>query len=215
MECYPVAVTGQLCLGRGITFQSNGFLFDYAILPDMKVDANAYQCAARVLGNTADYDNGLPVTVYLSASMRGRIERQERIAINTARRVAEEGWLAVGDEEFAEIAGDAPAAPEAEVSPMTFASVKEAKTWGDEHLVKTPSAMYPCDSAGGKTAKTHYILREPVPILTLEELLRTNNRLAAGQGKSREAATGTPKCHPVFVDGALRYVVVFKSFWRR
>jgi hypothetical protein len=128
MECYPFAVTGQLCLGRGITFQSNGFLFDFAILPDMKVDASAYQCAARVLGNTADFDNGFPVTVYLSASMRGRIERQERIAINTARRVAEEGWLTVGDEEIAEIAGDAPApvADVLEIKCKVFAVTEES-----------------------------------------------------------------------------------------
>lgn len=106
MECYPFAVTGQLCLGRGITFQSNGFLFDFAILAEMKDDANAYQCAARVLGNTADFDNGFPVTVYTTPRMRAKIERQERIAKNIARRVHEEEWVDVGEEEVRQAAGD-------------------------------------------------------------------------------------------------------------
>jgi hypothetical protein len=170
MECYPFAVTGQLCLGRGITFQSNGFLFDYAILPDMKVDANAYQCAARVLGNTADFDNGFPVTVYLSASMRARIERQERIAINTARRVAEEGWLTVGDEEIARIAGDAPAAPAAtgrvSVNPDDFAppewrefkTLEEAKGFASRvREPKRDEEGYYLSSTTGKVTRLSYV----------------------------------------------------------
>jgi hypothetical protein len=106
MKHVPFAVTGQLCLGRGITFQSRGFLFDVAILPAMTDDSNAYQCAARVLGNTADFDNGDPVTVYLTPRMRIRIERQERIAMNIARLVHEEGWVDVGEEEVGLAAGD-------------------------------------------------------------------------------------------------------------
>jgi hypothetical protein len=128
--------------------------------------------------------------------------------------VHEEDWVDVGEEEVALAAGDAPVAPAAEVSPV-FATVKEAKAWGIEHLVKTPVAMYPCAADREKTAETHYILgHDCVPILTVQDLLRTS-RLTAGQGKSREAATGSPRCHPVLVDGAVRFVVVFKSFWRK
>ena len=237
MECYPFAVTGQLCLGRGITFQSNGFLFDFAILAEMKDDSNAYQCAARVLGNTAEFDNGFPVTVYLTPRMRVKIERQERIAKNLARLVHEEGWVGVGEEEVRIAAEEADMLwstdPEwvpnpdprkrLEVSaemrlramktPMTFATVKEAKKWGEAHLFKTPVAMYPCAADREKTAETHYILgHDCVPILTVQELLRTS-RLSAGQGKSREVVTGSPRCHPVLVDGQVRFLVVFKTFW--
>lgn len=110
---YPLAVTGQLCLGRGITFQSEDFLFDYAVLPDMKDAASAYQCAARVLGNTGDFDGDIKVKVYLSDAMRAKIERQERIAKTIAQLVYVNGWANVGDREIALAAGEDPdAVPE-------------------------------------------------------------------------------------------------------
>jgi hypothetical protein len=49
---FPLFVTGHMCLGRGITFQNEMFLFDHQILPpDFDDEAEAYQAAGRGAGN--------------------------------------------------------------------------------------------------------------------------------------------------------------------
>ena len=215
MESYPVAVTGQLCLGRGITFQSRDFMFDYAIIPGMKDAAAAYQCVARVLGNVS----GFPPTVYMGSVLLDAVERQERIAMNLARLVHENEWTDVGAYEVGLAAGDVSDmdwSKGEDGSPKTFATAVEGKRWGEEHLTEKPQAMYPCDAEKGKTAETHYIVRgEATPILPVRELLSSSGHLTAGQGKTAESKTGGPKCHPVLVDGQVRYLVVFKTFFAK
>jgi hypothetical protein len=95
MDKYPVAVTGQLCLGRGITFQSRDFVFDYAIIPTIRNAAAAYQCVARVLGNIRNFSPWTPV-VYMHSALLEKVKRQERIAINLARLVHQNEWADVG-----------------------------------------------------------------------------------------------------------------------
>ena len=52
LKRFPLAITGNICLGRGITFQNAGFLFDHMILPPVfDTRAGAYQAAGRGLGN--------------------------------------------------------------------------------------------------------------------------------------------------------------------
>ena len=103
----PFAVTGQLCLGRGITFQSESFTFDYAVVPGMKDAASAYQCVARVLGNIRTFSPWTPV-VYMNSALQEAVLRQERIAMNIARLVHENEWADVGKEEIELTAGDVP-----------------------------------------------------------------------------------------------------------
>jgi hypothetical protein len=98
LERYPFAVTGHLCLSRGITFQSRDFLFDYGVLPNIPDAASAYQCVARVLGNVASFSEIKPV-IYMSEEMKVATTRQERIAVNLARLVHEHKWVDVGLEE--------------------------------------------------------------------------------------------------------------------
>ncbi len=98
LERYPFAVTGHLCLSRGITFQSRDFLFDYGVLPDIPDAASAYQCVARVLGNVGSFSDIKPV-IYMSDKMEEATTRQERIAVNLARLVHENEWADVGKEE--------------------------------------------------------------------------------------------------------------------
>lgn len=102
---FPFAVTGHLCLSRGITFQSREFLFDYGILPDIPNSSAAYQCVARVLGNIGDFSTS-KTTIYASEDMATATTRQERIAINLARLVHENDWVDVGREQIAEAAGE-------------------------------------------------------------------------------------------------------------
>lgn len=101
---FPFAITGQMCLGRGLTFQCqvfrtgfvNGriveeldydFLFDAGIVPQIDDRATAYQCLARVLGNTREFENYEPCTVYTSARVRKAVLSAERIAVNLPQLV--------------------------------------------------------------------------------------------------------------------------------
>ena len=103
----PFAVTGQLCLGRGITFQSASFTFDAAIIPTMKDAASAYQCVARVLGNISTFTGPFTATVYMGSKLLAAVQRQECVAMNLARLVHEgEVPSQVGAEEVRIAAGD-------------------------------------------------------------------------------------------------------------
>jgi hypothetical protein len=57
---FPLFVTGHICLGRGITFQNDLFLFDHQILPPhFDERAVAYQAAGRGAGNIRALPNFL------------------------------------------------------------------------------------------------------------------------------------------------------------
>jgi hypothetical protein len=98
MKRHPFAVTGQLCLGRGITFQSNGFTFDSAIIPAMKGPA-AYQCVARVFGNVKTFTEVTP-TIYMPPALRAEVQRLENQATNMARIVHAEALAMVSWEDI-------------------------------------------------------------------------------------------------------------------
>ena len=95
---YPFAITGQLCLNRGLTFQNEHFLYDFGIVPNMKDRATAYQCAARIFGNIKNFPNYKRCIIVTTTRMKRLIEQAENIAINIGR-VAEHGRLALVDKE--------------------------------------------------------------------------------------------------------------------
>jgi len=95
---FPLAITGFYCVERGVTFQCgpeegvhDGFMFDYGIIPPIACAAEAYQTMARLFGNVGHIAGYKPVEVYTNAVTFTRVERQEEIAINIARMVAEQG----------------------------------------------------------------------------------------------------------------------------
>lgn len=60
LERYALFITGNICLGRGITFQNELFLFDHQILPPaFETRAAAYQAACRGAGNIKGLPNFL------------------------------------------------------------------------------------------------------------------------------------------------------------
>jgi hypothetical protein len=81
LSAFPFAITGQICLGRGLTFQNADFLFDWAIVPNMVSRAAAYQCAARVLGNIKHLPNYKQCKIVTTSRMQRLIEQAENIAI--------------------------------------------------------------------------------------------------------------------------------------
>lgn len=105
LKHFPFAVTGRLCLDRGITFQSPKFVFTAGILPDIASPDEAYQCIARVLGNIGDFCKKLP-TLYMSQKMKDTTAKSERVAINIARHVYDNGYADVGADEIERAAFD-------------------------------------------------------------------------------------------------------------
>ena len=96
---FPLAITGYLCVQRGVTFQCgpeegvhDGFMFDYGIIPPTSTSAaEAYQTMARLFGNVGDIPNYKSVEIFTNATTFSRVEKQEEIAINIARMVEEQG----------------------------------------------------------------------------------------------------------------------------
>ena len=102
----PFAITGFLCVERGITFQSapaedhDGFLFDYGIIPPIGDKAEAYQTMARLFGNIGDFPNYKASTIYTTSNMFKKVSQSEETAVNLARLVHEQGSENVGLEHF-------------------------------------------------------------------------------------------------------------------
>lgn len=61
---YPVAVTGNICVGRGISIMSPEFIFDYGILSNCSKKAEASQNAGRLKGNIKKWANYKQPTVF-------------------------------------------------------------------------------------------------------------------------------------------------------
>ena len=96
---FPLAITGYMCIQRGVTFQCgsldgvhDGFLFDYGIIPpNIKCAAEAYQTMARLFGNIGQIPEYKQVEIFTNAVTFSRVEKQEETARNIARMVAEQG----------------------------------------------------------------------------------------------------------------------------
>jgi hypothetical protein len=208
MDAYPVAVTGNLCLGRGITFQSEEFLFDDAVIPDNMKDAAAYQCTARVLGNVGTYCGPFTPTVYMVPSLLAAVERQERIATNLAKLVHENGWVNVGADQVRIAAGDAPRmppAPRAEMNFRVYATEDEARAvlfkldrnyrWRTRSWSEKKPGFYEA-AVGG-----------PADVCSYEHAIRTLPNLTGGKGKTMTRTMYVP-CYLKTTDATtLRYVI--------
>lgn len=64
---FPVAITGNICVGRGISIMSPEFIFDYAILSNSSNKAEASQNAGRTKGNIKKWTNYKQPTVWTTA----------------------------------------------------------------------------------------------------------------------------------------------------
>lgn len=97
---YPFAVTGQMCLGRGLTFQNEQFLFDYGIVANISDTASAYQCVCRLAGNIKHLPGYTPSTLITTSRMKEVVLNQEDIASNLAKRVYDENLTHVDRKHF-------------------------------------------------------------------------------------------------------------------
>jgi hypothetical protein len=127
---FPFAVTGQMCLGRGITFQGEDFMFNAGILPDLPDPAAAYQCVARMLGNMKQHVGFVVPTVFFSEKMRRMTLAQEQIAIYIAKEVKDRGWADVGVPELEHVLSQGKPRDQNQtrkVPYLTYTTVEEAR----------------------------------------------------------------------------------------
>ena len=100
---YPFAMTGQMCLNRGLTFQNQQFLFDFGIAFNMIDRATAYQCLARMFGNIREFVNYKKCTIITTTKMKKMVEQSENIAVNIGKLVYEKN-LAFVDKDTISVA---------------------------------------------------------------------------------------------------------------
>lgn len=82
---FPVAITGNICVGRGISIMSPEFIFDYGILSNCSKKAEASQNAGRLKGNIKEWSNYKKPTVFCTAKFDAVAteweEKSRRLAI--------------------------------------------------------------------------------------------------------------------------------------
>jgi hypothetical protein len=151
---FPFAVTGRLCLDRGITFQSPGFLFDVGIVPDIDDHASAYQCVARMLGNVGEFPAHQPPLIIMSPKMKEVTIRQERIATNLPKLVHVHEWADIGEAEYERAAYDT----EEEYNSAKTASRDK---YGDEYYVSWSVEHLSYESLRGSSDWQGHLKKRP------------------------------------------------------
>ena len=90
----PFFVTGLNCIKEGITFQSEQFMFNGAILPNVSSPSDAYQLACRLAGNLKGltvYSAYARPLIITTSRMERKIKKQENINIFLPRILYESG----------------------------------------------------------------------------------------------------------------------------
>jgi hypothetical protein len=151
LEMYkkPFAVTGNLCVGRGITFASkidnNEFMFTHGIIPEVTNGDEGYQIVARCCGNIKTFDTYAIPKLFVSERSDKLIREQERVAIDFAKK-----YFVVGTIE-----------PTIKVTPQVLKDVYTGKNYKTKKEKKEVKERFRQFKAG--------IVGDMTPFNTLEE----------------------------------------------
>lgn len=85
LDRYPLVITGNICIGRGISIISDDFLFDFAIIHNVNNSQEASQIAGRLKGNIKHFPNYKPTHVYTTSSFHKNAQKWEEKSRNLAR----------------------------------------------------------------------------------------------------------------------------------
>lgn len=85
IDRFPLAITGKICVGRGISIMSPDFILDGAILFNCSNKSEASQNAGRTKGNLKKWSNYKPPKVYTTPKFNAIAAEWER----KSRRLAE------------------------------------------------------------------------------------------------------------------------------
>jgi hypothetical protein len=81
-----VAITGNICISRGITINSENMLISHAIFPTkINNESTSYQLAGRICGNIKKFKNYKKPTIFCSSHFRDTIIKMENIAKKFAK----------------------------------------------------------------------------------------------------------------------------------
>ena len=105
---FPLAITGYLCVQRGVTFQCapaedsshNGFVFHYGIIQSTSKKAEAYQTMARIFGNTGGFANYVKATIFADSRTFAGVKDQEETAVHLPRIVFDDKLEIVTEIDF-------------------------------------------------------------------------------------------------------------------
>ena len=203
---FPFAITGQICLGRGITFQSPSFMFTHGVIPELKDEAAIYQCAARLLGNTKEFEGFSSPKVYCTYRTNVICKYLAHIAENIARVVYEKGWVDVSMEMVEEVVGQKPALKQPPVvDPNSY------RIYSDKEVAKTALKMvYPNYTFRGRKPDNGFFIAAcsgPAGITSLKDAIKHAHVLTGGG----DAATRWIPCYKNTSDSSsssLRYVML-------
>ena len=220
LEQFPFAVTGHLCIGRGLTFQNKDFLFDFGILPFIRNDAMAYQAACRMAGNIRGLLGYKIATLVTTSRMWNVVRRQEGFAVNLARIVKERNLADVGVEEFNEAGGviELPSVRDYGLSP-TFDTSEAAAAWCDEKLTYGKS-VYGLYAAEGNAGLTHIKYRGALRSILTEDELRCSVPATHHEGGAyarvmpvdiRWGIADAARVMPLNTQPTLKWVAIFKK----
>jgi hypothetical protein len=160
LDRFPLAITGYMCVERGITVQSSEFLFDYAIVAPIRDKAEAYQAMARVFGNVGGFAGYKSATIYSDSKTFMRVRDQEESAVHVARIVHEEGLELVDASVLERVVKKAEAADlDHRIFDTQEEAIAYAKTMG-VHLQKRISNIAAKEiQINGKNPDIDYILK--------------------------------------------------------
>lgn len=84
-SAFPIAVTGNICIGRGISIMDPEFMFDFGIMSFCAKKAEVSQTAGRLKGNIKSWPGYKPPTVYTTAKFNSIAteweEKSRRLAV--------------------------------------------------------------------------------------------------------------------------------------
>ena len=140
LELYkaPFAVTGKMCVSRGITFAScdnNEFLFTHGVIPDNTSGDDAYQMVMRCGGNIKGFATYQKPILFVSSKTSDLILKEERLAVEFAKKY----WNGEEDQ-IVQVTPDMIKDPDArevkQYKPMiVHNSAEEAKAWFENSLI--------------------------------------------------------------------------------
>jgi len=201
---FPFAITGQICLGRGITFQSPNFMFSHGVIPDLKDEAAIYQCVARLLGNTKEFVGFTPPKVFCTYRTNVVCKHLARIAENVARVVNEKGWVDVSMEMIKEVAGQKPP-----LKQPAIVDVNSYRVYTDKNIaMKALRMVYPKYSFRDREKKDGFFMAAcggPAAATSLAHAIKNAHVLTGGG----DAATRWIPCYKDLADPtSVRYVML-------
>jgi hypothetical protein len=235
---FPFAITGKICLGRGITFnceefmtylttEDDGtlnsrreldfdFMFDAAIVPTMRDRATLYQCASRVNGNILNFVNYAVPTVYMTADTHKTILDAEAVAMNLPVMVYTHKLSDVGKEEMNwAIHGDIEKYREEKNRSMNAGVKKEVpcRIYADEKTAREVLAfLYPTYSWRGRKQVNGFYeaaVGRSSQVNSLEHVLANAHNLTGGkEGAKNQTATVWVPCYKNVTDASTLRYVV-------